>query len=79
MVECGDYVVLLWEKFNQQPFVKMLKELVRWFSPLRLGGMGWTIILAGTLCLPGVRGGGLRKGGRASSVLNGSVLPGFAF
>ena len=26
--------------FNQQPFVKMLKELVRWFSPLRLGGDG---------------------------------------
>ena len=79
MVECADYVVLLWEKFNQQPFVRMLKELVRWLSPLRLGGMGWTIILAGTLCLPGVQGGGLRKGGRASSVLNGSVLPGFAF
>ena len=46
VVECGDYVVLLWEKFNQQPFVKMLKELVRWFSPLRLGGMGWTILPA---------------------------------
>ena len=39
-------MVLLWEKYQSATFCKNVKRLVRWFSSLRLGGMGWTILPA---------------------------------